>query len=135
RDREHGRSNGRGCELQPYHGESSLREHSRTDWYGGAVLRKATAGLVIGITFCAGAVCARADGPPSAIAQYVESMPSASGTSKPKHPAAPLPKRIQSKLAADGATGRALNEISTSPAYGAPEASKPKPQPTPIRSR
>jgi hypothetical protein len=67
----------------------------------------------------------------SGVAQYVESVPSASGpraAGESRSGKAKLSAKAKKKLAqVDTATAQQLERVATSPAYGAPTKAKPKP--------
>src|SRR6266536_2032567 len=59
--------------------------------------------------------------PNPAISQYVEVVPTSGGAAVPSgHERAPLSKRIADRLG-NGAEGRALRDVASSAAYGAPQ--------------
>ena len=77
-----------------------------------------------------------AGGPPSAIDQYIEQVPTATGgheTGVPGRIVAPLSKSVQTRLRASaGRAATSLERIGTSSAYGAPQRSLPE-RPAPSR--
>jgi hypothetical protein len=69
-------------------------------------------------------------GPPSAVDQYVEMVPDAEGPAAPKagKKPAPLPKETKKALEqAPPKTAATLEEVATSPTYGAPSVPRKKP--------
>jgi hypothetical protein len=69
-------------------------------------------------------------GPPSAVDQYVEMVPDADGPTAPRAGKKPAPLPKESKDALEEAppeTAATLEEVATSPTYGAPSVPKKKP--------
>ena len=96
--------------------------------------RQAVAILAAAVAGVAFPAAARGDdAPPSnaAILQYVEQVPTSSGTSVPRGDKrrAALPSRVREQVRAEaGADAALLEEVATSPAYGAPQRTIPAPR-------
>jgi hypothetical protein len=79
------------------------------------------------------AMPAHAAEPPSAVAQYIEQIPTASGSvvgPLQRGSAAPLPRSVDARLESEaGAEAPLLRDVATSPRYGAPTRTLPGPLP------